>query len=172
LDRQGNEPGEGVEKMPKDVREQNVDDMYNLVVGEPATVMKGDLLKKAVDAMVNKPLSQSVYVIDKKGTLLGVIAMDGLLKQVGYRIGARKTGFISFIHLMSDLLKDDVEQFMEKPVIIKKEMLLKEALKLMVEKKLNNLPVVDDKGILIGELNGLEILVAARKLFDGKDAKQ
>ena len=154
--------------MPAEVREQYVNDVYNLVVGEPATVKKGDLLKNAVDAIVNKPLSENVYVIDKNGRLLGVISMGGLLKQVGYRIGARKAGVVSFIHLMSDLMKDEVEQFMEKTAAAKKEMLLKDALKLMVEKRMNNLPVVDDKGVLIGELNGLEILIAARKLFDEK----
>ena len=157
--------------MPE-IRYQKVSEIYDSVVGKPATVVTQDVLRKAVDAMIANPVSQKVYVTDANGKLLGVISMGSLLEQVGYRIGARKTGVTSFIHMMKDILEESVEHFMKKPVPITRETDLQAALKLMLESGLNDLPVVDEKGILVGELNGLEILVTARKLFKEQEPKK
>lgn len=151
--------------MRKCVDQQNVGDVYELVVGEPATVRLGAKLRDAVECMIINPVSQRVYVVDKKGKLAGAITMQTLLREVGHRIGARKQGMVSFLRFLNNVLKDDVDGFMEKkPTAVTKEDSLIEATRLMVEKGLNNLPVVDTDGKLIGELNGLEILVACREV--------
>ena len=145
--------------------DQTVEDVYNLAVGKPAMVRSGDVLKNAVDAMIANPVSQKVYVVDGTGKLLGMVTMQSLLEQVGNRIGARKRGAAGFLHFMGDILHENIEHFMVKPHKIKKNTTLVEAMKAIVDLKVNNLPIVDADGILIGELNGLEILTAARKLF-------
>lgn len=154
--------------MAEEVRDKTVGDVFNLVVQKPATVWKGEPLRNAVDAMISSKGSQKVYVVDRKGILAGVITMESLLKNVGGRIGARKDGMMSFFSTMSSLLKETVDDFMQKPVTIRSDMMLTEAVKMMIEHRLNDLPVVDEKGSLVGELNGLEILTAARKLYDAK----
>lgn len=152
--------------MRKSVQDITVGDVYTLVVGRPATVRKGSSLKNAIDAIVNNPYSQKVYVVDGHGKLLGTVTMAALLRQVGYRLGARKPGIISFFKFLSEMLKDNIEEFMEHSVSVTKDMLMKDALQLMVEYRLNNLPVVDEKGKLIGELNGIEILTEAKNYID------
>ncbi len=53
---------------------------------------------------------------------------------------------------------------MEKsPVKLTKQDKVLDALKLMVQTNLNNLPVVDENNVLIGELDGIEILKNALK---------
>ena len=155
--------------MTKLLMDQTVEDVFNMVVEKPPSVKKDAVLKDAVDAIIGNSVSQRVYIVDGRGRLAGMITMESLLKQVGYRIGARKAGVTSFLGLMKDILHEDVEHFITSPLKITKETKLVDALKLMVENRTNDLPVVDGDGVLIGELNGLEILVAARKLFKEKD---
>jgi Mg/Co/Ni transporter MgtE len=157
------------ERNAKFVSDQTVDDVYNIAVGEPASVKSGDVLKNAVDAIINHPVSQKVYVVDNTGKLIGTVSIDSLLRQVGNRIGARKSGITSFINLLTEVAHEEVEKFMVKPVSVKKDTELRHALKLMLENNLTDLPVVDEDNKLIGELNGLEIIIAARKLFKEKD---
>ena len=152
----------------KDVRDQTVGELYDTIVGKPAVVVKGDVLKTAVDAMIANPISQKVYIVDKKGKLLGMISMNGLLEQVGYRVGTRKIGIVSWMKFLHDLLEENVELFMKKPISIQKNDMITQALKKMLDENLNDLPVIDENGLLLGELNGLEILTAARGLFQEK----
>jgi len=55
---------------------------------------------------------------------------------------------------------------MEKVRPVKRVTSLKDALELMVEDHVNDLPVVDDDYKLIGELRTLELFQAALELFD------
>jgi CBS domain-containing protein len=146
----------------KSIDELLVGDIYQLIVGTPAYVKKSAKLRAAVEAMINVPYSQKVYVVDKDNKLLGTITIATLLRQVGYRLGARKPGVISFFKFLSEIFKESVEEFMEAPVDVTKNVKIRDALQLMVENRLNNLPVVDEKGRLIGELNSIEILREAK----------
>lgn len=151
----------------KDLKDQLVGDVYELVTGEPAVVKKGAMLKDAIDAIVNKkPTTRKVYVVDEKGVLQGTITIETLMQQVGYRIGVRKPGAISFFKFLSGIFKEKVEDFMTPSVAISRKDPLLSTIKLMVENHLNDLPVVDEDGKLIGELNSLEILVESRKWFE------
>ena len=149
-----------------DIRDVKVADVYETMVGKPALVYENALLKDAVEAMTLNHISRKVYVIDPGGKLLGMISLETLLKQVGYRVGVRETGVISFLKFVTGIFKENVTEFMEKPVTITNEHKVLDALKKMVEYHLNDLPVIDENGKIIGELNSLEILVQAKQIFD------
>ena len=70
------------------------------------------------------------------------------------------------LKFLGGVLKENVTEFMEKPVTITNEYKLLDAMQKMVEYHLNDLPVIDDGGRIIGELNSLEILTATREIFD------
>ncbi len=80
-------------------------------------------------------------------------------------MGVRKTGVISFFKFVTGIFDDNVTEFMETPVMVTNEHKVLDALRKMVEYHLNDLPVVDEKGKIIGELNSLEILEEAKKIF-------
>lgn len=149
-----------------DIRDVKVADVHETMVGKPALVYENALLKDAVEAMTVNHISRKVYVIDSEGKLLGMISLETLLKQVGYRVGVRETGVISFLKFVTGIFKGNVTEFMEKPVTITNEHKVLDALKKMVEYHLNDLPVIDENGKIIGELNSLEILVQAKQIFD------
>jgi CBS domain-containing protein len=151
----------------KDYREILVQDIYRLVSSRPATVYKGANISDAVKAIIEAK-TQKCYVIDRKGILLGTITIETLLRHAGYRVGAREPGVIPFFRFIREILKDRVDDIMAQPVPVKKEDKLVDALKLMAEYHLNDLPVIDDSGRLIGELNALEVLILAKKWFHQK----
>jgi len=152
----------------KDIKDVRVEDVYEIMIGKPALVYEDAILKDAVDAMIQNFISRKVYVIDKKGKLKGMISIETLLKQVGYRIGVRETGVVSFFKFLSGIFKENVSEFMQTPVTVTNNHKLLDALKKMVEYHLNDLPVVDEEGKIIGELNSLEILEHTKKIFNEK----
>lgn len=149
-----------------DIRDVKVKDVYDTMVGKPAIVKDDALLKDAVEAMTINHISRKVYVTDSEGKLLGVISMETLLKHVGYRVGVREEGMISFFKFVTGIFKENVTEFMKDPITVTNENKVLDALKIMVENHLNDLPVIDDEGKIIGELNSLEILEEAKKIFD------
>ena len=153
--------------MPEiDIRDIKVKDVYETMVGKPALVYEDALLKDAVEAMTVNQISRKVYVIDSEGKLLGMISMETMLKQVGYKVGVREPGVISFLKFVTGIFKENVTEFMQTPIPITNEHKVLEALQKMVEYHLNDLPVIDEDGKIIGELNSLEILVQAKRIFN------
>jgi CBS domain-containing protein len=149
----------------KDFRDLRVEDIIE-IVSKPASVKEDAILKDAVEAITQESHSRKVYVVDSNGKLNGVITIETLLRQVGYKVGVRETGVISFFKFVSGILKDNVMEFTEKPATITKRYKVLDAMRMMVEHHLNDLPIIDEEDRLIGELNSLEILVKARQLFD------
>ena len=153
--------------MPEiDIRDVKVKDVYETMVGKPALVYEDALLKDAVEAMTVNQISRKVYVIDSEGKLLGMISIETMLKQVGYKVGVREPGVISFLKFVTGIFKENVTEFMQTPITITNEHKVLEALQKMVEYHLNDLPVIDEDGKIIGELNSLEILVQAKRIFN------
>jgi CBS domain-containing protein len=149
-----------------DIRDVKVEDVYDTMVGKPAIVKDDALLKDAIEAMTINHISRKVYVTDSEGKLLGMISMETMLKKVGYRVGVREEGVVSFFKFVTGIFKENVTEFMKDPISVTNENKVLDALKIMVDNHLNDLPVVDDEGKIIGELNSLEILEEAKKIFD------
>jgi CBS-domain-containing membrane protein len=143
-----------------------VEDVDRLVNASPANVQKGARIHEVLGAMLDHPASRKVYVIDVEGNLAGVIKTETLLKLIGYRVGVRENTALSFLKMLKDMQKESAESVMEKVRPVKRMTPLKDAVELMVEDRVNDLPVVDDDYKLIGELTTLELFQAAHDLFD------
>jgi len=136
----------------------------NLVV-EPSTISKNANIREVIDVMLENPITRKVYVVDGEGKLIGMVTTETLLRLIGYRVGVR-TGTLSFYRFLRDALEEVVENVMETPVYIRSESMLTEALLKMLDEHMNDMPVVDGQGKLMGELNSLELFAQARDLFD------
>jgi len=143
-----------------------VEDVAELVNASPAMVQKGASIHDALASMIEHSASRKVYVIDVEGNLAGVIKTETLLKLIGYRVGVRENTGLSFVRMLKDIQKESAESVMDKVRPVKRLTPLKEALNLMVEDRVNDIPVVDDDYKLIGELVTLELFHAALDLFD------
>jgi CBS domain-containing protein len=150
----------------KDIRDILVGDMREIMMGKPAVVKEDAILKDAVEAITQNMISRKIYVVDEEEKLKGVVTIETLLRHLGYRVGVREAGMISFFKFLSGIFKENVGDFMEKPVTVTYRHKILDAMRMMVEHHLNDLPVVDDEGRIVGELNSIEILAQAEKIFE------
>ena len=111
---------------------------------------------QAAEAILRDPQTRVIYVVDKKSKLLGTIDIKMLLKYFLPQIfGVDVMGEGALESLHGEKVKDLIA---DTPVYVTEEDDLESAVKLMVENDLDELPVVDENLIIIGELNILEIL--------------
>jgi CBS domain-containing protein len=142
----------------RNVEDLSVKDIYSNYDLEPSIVRQGDPVWKMVAALITRPRGRNVYVTDTEGKLIGIISFRDILRVTNARLGARRAGVVGFIKYMGDLFREDIDKLMRDPVSVKPDTELLEALRLMEEAKMNDMPVVDDDKKIVGELSGMEIL--------------
>jgi len=130
---------------------------------KPATVSIDAHLRDAVVSIIEDSETRKVYVVDHDGKLRGTITLETLLRYAGYTLGVRKPGMTSLLRWFAEIKNDKVTEVMNKPVRVLQDEMLVNVTRLMVENHLNDLPIVDDNEVLVGELNGLDILKSSVK---------
>ena len=153
----------------KTFRDTLVGDVYELIVKRPTTVARDAKISKIIEGMLENTVSRKVYVIDEEGMLLGMVNTDTILRLIGYRTGVRDKGALSFYRFLRDTLKERADSVMVKGRTVTKDTKLSSAMRMMIEEHLNDLPVVDADGMLIGELVSQELFMEGRRVFDPKD---
>lgn len=149
----------------KTFRDTLVGDVYELIVKRPTTVARDAKISKIIDGMVENTVSRKVYVIDEGRKLLGIVNTDTILRLIGYRTGVRDKGALSFYRFLRDTLKEDIADLVTPTRSVTKDDRLVDALEIMIKDHVNDLPVVDAEGRLIGELVSLELFLKGRELF-------
>jgi len=152
------EEGDFEKLLRRNIKDLTVSGVSDFWREEPSTVTTGDPVWKMVSALVERPKNRTVYVLDASGKLLGMISFRDILRITNARLGARTEGPVGLLRYMRDLLRDDVDSLMRKPIHVKSSTPFLEALRKMEDVKMNDMPVVDEAGNLVGELSGLKIL--------------
>lgn len=125
---------------------------------EASTVRWGEPISKMIESLVEHPASRAVYVLDEDDKLLGMISFRDIIRQTNARLGVRGRGVSGSLQYLREAHKDRVEEIMRQAVTLKPSTPLSDALQKMEDFRMNNLPVVDEDGKLVGELSGLKIL--------------
>jgi len=147
------------------VSTETIGDLFDTIVTKPATVLEDATLQEAVNAILDSGITRKAYVVDAEGRLKGTITMESLMRQAGYRLGVRAPGIISWFRFIGEMSNDKARDVMTKPVPVTKGTLVTDIVRRVVEEHLNDFPVVDDEGKLIGELNTYNLLKATRDVF-------
>ncbi|MGB3757938.1 MAG: CBS domain-containing protein [Rivularia sp. (in: cyanobacteria)] len=135
---------------------------------EPITVKAETPLREAIKILAEKRIS-GLPVVDDAGNLIGIISETDLMwQQAGVTPPAYFMIFDSVIYLKNPLeyerelhkaLGQTVGEVMsEKPVTISPDKPLREAAKIMRDRKIHRLPVVDDSEKIIGMLSLSDII--------------
>ncbi len=151
--------------------DETVGEAYDRIVGPAATVQRTGTLQDAIRALLTTPTTRKVYVLGKRNELVGVITLHSLMTQLSHRLGAREKGMFSFMRFVRDMQTDSLESFMAEPVNVTRNTTILEVARLVVDKNLNDFPVVDDAGLVLGEVNSLLLLEAALALFESDSVK-
>ncbi len=94
-----------------------------------------------------------------------MLTMETLMRHMSYRLGARPAGVISFFRFVREMESDRVVDFMRQPHSVTKETNILHVVRMVVEQHLNDFPIVDSEGRLLGELNTLNLLKRMRSVF-------
>jgi CBS domain-containing protein len=167
IDRQSKVHKDTVHIWQKEMR--LVKDAYQLIVSNPCTVYINTSLIEALEKNLEDPRTKNVYVVDDKRILRGVVPLQLFLKIIQKHSLPKL--MISKVMENSDCeLRKSVQEIMIKPISIRPEEKLTVALKKLIMHELEDIPVIDQRGRLIGELNGLEILTMFKEDYVNRHA--
>ena len=142
-----------------------VSDVSDKLVLKASSVKRDAKIRDVIEQMIANPLSRKVYVVDEGGRYIGTVNTETILRLLGYRVGVRKDGGISFVRFLRDAFKEEAASVMAKGLTVAPNTKLTAALDIMLDEHLNDLPVVDEEGKLLGELVSLELFMEGRALF-------
>ncbi len=141
-----------------------VEDVHKFITLEPPVVKENASLKEVIKALLKDPLSRSIYVVNEKNVLTGIIPTSIIIKAThilkGKKTLRKEDAFDALKISMAKVAKD----IMHPPVYVFEDEDIKDVLEEMVTGEYQELPVVNNKKEVVGDLNCLEIIKAVWKL--------
>ncbi|MGQ9586982.1 MAG: CBS domain-containing protein [Thermoplasmata archaeon] len=152
------------ERMADELSFRYVRDAYRLIVTDPIVVTKGMGLHDVVDRVLADPRTRSAYVVDEKRRLVGMIGLTQMLAAIQGSLSLFEKGRQQARGKRVPL-PFSVEEYMVKPMTVTEDDRLLSALEKMMKHGMEDLPVVDEHSVLVGELNGFEILLLGSEVM-------
>lgn len=154
------------ERLADELSFKYVRDAFRLIVTEPIIVTKGMGLREVVERVLEDPRTRSAYVVDQRHRVVGMIALREMLEAIENSLSlSGKVRAVPRARSRRKALPFSVEAHMFKPVTVTADDRLIDALEKMIENGQEDLPVVDEDNVLIGELNGFEILLLGSEVM-------
>lgn len=112
---------------------------------------------QAAEAILRNPKTRAIYIVNKEKTLLGTINARRLIRYLmPYMFHEEDiTGSETLKNIRIRNVRDLITG---EPVFVTEDDNLEKTVRLMIENELDELPVVDEKKKVIGEINILEVL--------------
>jgi CBS domain-containing protein len=152
------------------MKSAKVKNARKLITEKPTIINQNASLKELVLAITEDGRTRSLYVVDEKERLQGIITLRELIQSAFvYHIRSIPIPWHSIYHT---LLETEAKQVMSTdPVFAKDEDDLEAVLNRMLENEMEEIPVVDDEMKVIGELNLLELLTVwlEKALMSGEE---
>ncbi len=133
-----------------------VKSIRTLITQEASVVHEDDSLLTVAREIIRDPKTRSVYVVNSKDKLVGIIPVIELVQYIYFDMIPQDYITYRFPLLLSgETLAKDI---MLPPVYVKDDESLKSALIKMFKNNLKEIPVVDEELHVIGDLNILELI--------------
>lgn len=139
------------------IRQKKVKDIRSLLVQDATVISSDATMGQALKKMLEDQRTRHVYVIDETNVIIGMIRLTDVVEFImSYLPNLKDDSFEIFLH---QYMEKNVKTIMEKkPVYLQEETLLEEMLSIMVEHRVDELPVVNESLNVIGEVNFLEFV--------------
>ncbi len=135
-----------------------VGNIRNLITREASIVREDDNLLKVAEEIVRDPKTRTVYVVNSDGKLVGLVPVLELVQYLYY--DSIPMEYIMYRFPLTLSREPRAKDIMLPPVYVKDDESLQSALVKMFKNGLKELPVVDDRLHVIGDLNILELITA------------
>jgi len=148
--------------------DMRVSDIRKLIVENASTIGSDEPIDRLLEKIVKEPLSRHVYVVDENNVLIGSVRLNAILQHLFPLMTMVTQDHNRLTDVFSTLFAENVTDIMNvSPVFVKDETPVLEAVRIMIEEKINELPVVDLLERVVGEVNFLEIISAFLELKKG-----
>ncbi len=148
----------------RSIGDMHIRDVHRLIIENAATIGADRPLTELLQKIIADPRSRHVYVVDEEGTLIGSVRLNAIVKQLFPMTTAASSGEYRTLEILATYDAKTVSDLMnESPVFVQEETTVNEAVQLMVAEGVNELPVVDEKRRVTGEINFLEVIAAYLK---------
>jgi len=147
------------------VEEVKIKDMRMLVTPYSAFIDKKASSDDIAKMLIANPNLKSIYVVDEKQRLLGRVTIKNLIKNEFIDLIPSSFDFFNALDFIGN---KTAEELMTESYYVKDSDTLKTAFLKMYENDLEELPVVDEKLNLIGNIDLLELLTI---LIEKKEQK-
>ncbi len=137
-----------------------VEEVMDLVTKTASTVREDAPLEDVLREMLRDPRTQSVYVVDPEGRLVGIVTMDMALKYLYSEFIPPR--YLQFNVSLMEGSNARAKDIMLPPVYVKRSESIEDAFVRMFENHLTEIPVVDEEMHVVGDLHGIELI--AKKL--------
>lgn len=137
-----------------------VKDVYRKITLKPSLVNAEDTLEVVKEKIARgSPVNRSVYVVDPDLSLIGIITLQELMRVFAVNASVRGGKKIPKGKLLEFISKDTLaEDIMIAPVSVRTSDPLTAALELFVRYSLEELPVIDERGKVVGDLDAYELI--------------
>lgn len=128
---------------------------------EPSVVKTGSSIREVIHAMLKRHRGRIVYVIDSDGKVAGAIPLDNLKDFIfRYYLKSRVSdALIITEHIVELFAYEKADDLMDAALIICHEHeWLHDVLTRMIERNVKDIPVVDQQGRIIADLDILDLL--------------
>jgi len=130
-----------------------VREVFETVTKGADLVSEGDSIPKVIQKVSEDVTKRSVFVVNDRQELVGIINVRDLLRVAGAKFLQRET-----LTIIPYLTAQKASDIMQPPAFVSPEDDIEEALRLAVQNDLKDIPVIED-GKIVGDLNCFEILL-------------
>ncbi len=143
-----------------------VKSISNLIVKKPALVTPDSSIEDMMRAVIEDTRSRHAYVVDADGRLIGAVRVNNIIQYLFPSTvlleidgSPRVSSFLEYSNATK--VKDIMNT---RPKHVYETTTLSKMVRIMMEEKINELPVVDRAMKVIGEVNLLEIIAYSLKI--------
>lgn len=140
----------------------------DMVTSEPTVVREDESVASISVRMVDDPRTQTVFVVDGAGKLVGMILIRTLLEYIYSEYIPPEYLEFEYPPARGEMAK--ARDVMIPPVFVRSNDPVSEAFRKMLEYNVIELPVVDEDMHVVGDINGLELIHAWLKARSGDGA--
>ena len=124
----------------------------------PVTIKANDSICSILKAGISGKRCRNIYVVDADDTLLGVIRINNVLRNL-FPVTSLASGIDGGLDSLPAFNADTAGELMTKPALYVTESTpLNKAAAILIRENLLELPVVDDDNRIIGQLDASEII--------------
>jgi len=136
-----------------------VKDVRHLVVEDPSVIGPNQTIDELLRTIIDDTRTRHVYVINDDGRLIGVVRMNAVVEYLFPLTAIATHGSELLYGMLHDLGAKAVKDIMNpEPRFVYDTTPLDEMARILIEAKINELPIVDEHMRLIGQVNIYEVI--------------